>query len=316
MVSSDPDARSQGPEDPQGSQSTPTPAGSEGGDPPAEAGPPEDEAALAPQCVRAEKRMLEFLAGGQRRAEHAALREHLAACVRCNEEYRRQAVFVAQIGRGKRRRGGADRAPGAAGSIEALAGSGSADGSRAARVGRVATLRSAPAPLAGRTGIRLRTLLLPAFVIFLMTQVNGLRDRARGFEVTALAGHVAVGDRALAVFEPELELAPGALCATSLDGRALIRRGPTRLFVDGGSEVVLESEDERRVHIGLGTLVAHGPCSVVTEDGLVDVPPEAVCRIVSGPQRTEVEVLAGSVALENAAERREVQRGERAAFAR
>jgi hypothetical protein len=199
-------------------------------------------------------RLTRSFATGQLEVEALrGLRRHLARCGECMALYREALETTAQLGRltvEERERRLLERQRQA---LHAKAfGPREKSGRRARR-------------------FRLRMVLLPAFFIYLMTQIAGLGPPPARVELVAHSGHVTIDGRTVE---------PGAEAALVLPGRWVISAQGAQARLDGRTcvaqleaetELLLESAKPVRFRLRRGGLQVDGDMICVTVLGLVEV---------------------------------------------
>ncbi len=224
--------------------------------------------------------MRRFVAEGLSPEENRDLRAHLAQCVSCQDSYREAVRTTARIGAERRE--------------ERIA---------LERELRRRSLREdvfrAASPRGRRA--RIRTLLYPALLGYLMIQLGALNLRERGLELTDSAGTVHAAEL----------VHQGEPVVTGPDGRA-------RLDAKGGS-VELARETRlwvERVHPGRlrlvwGSVELEGAWRLVSTLGAAELSADARARISLGPSGLECECLGGELTLSTSTSERRLSAGER-----
>ena len=226
-------------------------------------------------CDAARSRIRAFLAGAGSLSMDAvqAMRAHLAECPACDAHYHDEAEFVARLGRESRRTRERKGVP---------------------RQGRGLRWNYLRPP----RQTRLRLVLIPAFVIFLLTQSDRLRQRA-GWRLEALDGAVVAAEESVPVTATSRRLITGETCSTGPDGSAVLRFGDTRLVLGPATDLVLGVQASRSIRILGGRLVVGGNCRIQTALALIDVDDEASARIEYAERGLVVECLAGPVRVQD-----------------
>ncbi|MEM9380391.1 MAG: hypothetical protein AAGB93_10630 [Planctomycetota bacterium] len=170
------------------------------------------------------------------------------------------------------------------------------------RIGR--TRDGGPSPHRRRapslSGVRLRTLLLPAFAIVLLVQLGSRAGAPLGVEAafTPGAGTSFAGPR---IFERPADASPGApvriepgdVVGARSGATSVLAVGRGRLRLDPGARAVLASLMPPRVRLVGGSGVAEGRLRVVTAHGIVDVE-DGSARLELGPEGLDVLLLDGA----------------------
>lgn len=205
-----------------------------------------------------------FVGQGIPPADHDRLRDHVAECADCRALYREGVQTAACIGHERR------------GEREAT--------ERALRHHELKRdVFEAHAPARGRAA-RLRTLLYPAFLCFLMIQLLGGRPGREGFEVEVLSGVVHARGRPVR----------GELCATGPDGRARLTVGGNEARLGPETRLLLERPSPPRVRLIRGSLELEGSWRVASTHGVIELE-DGRARVHLGPDGLGATNLDGRV---------------------
>ncbi len=215
-------------------------------------------------CGDARDRVRRYLTNRLEQGETRALREHLVGCPACRDEYRSSLLVTARLAREKR----LDR-----------------EAHRTAARARVP--RMVPSMPRSR---RLRMLLLPAFVAFLLSTAANLGVPQGAARLTATEGPARVGERRLAHGEGPVPLGRGDWCSTGREGRARIEFLAGSVDLGENTWVLVELPRSRRLRLDTGRLDVRGECTVTTELGVVAVE-SGTARLRRGPGLLDVESL-------------------------
>ena len=129
--------------------------------------------------------------------------------------------------------------------------------------------REKPKP-SGRQ-FRLRLLLMPAFVIFLLTRIGSLGAPAARVELVAARGVVKVDDvERLDLDEPYLIL-PGRWLVTAQFAKARVEAGVCDLEFGSDTTCLVESARPVRLRIERGRVDVDGSVTIITVLGLLEV---------------------------------------------
>lgn len=205
-----------------------------------------EESALT--CEEAKELLEVHAAGGLSASARAELRAHLVRCPGCAAEYRRAAWVRARGGR----------------TLEA---------SREREAVAAARRRHASEDLWARKSrrLRLRTVLVPAFFIWLMLEIAGVTGSKPRFELAEWEGEVTVADFRPSPGAPPLVARRGAWARTGEGGRALLRSDAAELELGPLTRLLIESADPPRARLERGTLAVRGSLSLVALLGIVKV---------------------------------------------
>jgi len=129
--------------------------------------------------------------------------------------------------------------------------------------------------------IRLRTLVLPAFAVFLMVHFGGSAAKPLGVEAAfepgtgeAFAGFVQVDGEAGPVEatggRSSIPVESGDVVGTTAGSPGTLRLGPGSLELHAGARALVESVMPPRVRLISGTAIARGEVRVLTAHGLLE----------------------------------------------
>ncbi len=199
-------------------------------------------------CEEARELLDAHAAGVLAAPERARLRRHLVGCRECAAAYREAA----------RLRAGGGRTVTAAREREAVA---------AARRRHVAE------GLWSQKGrrLRLRTVLVPAFFIWLILQIAGVGGSPPRLELVEWSGDVTVADFTPHEDAPPLVARRGAWTRTGDRARALLRSEDVEFELGPFTRLLVESADPPRARLERGDLRVRGSATVVTMLGIVKV---------------------------------------------
>jgi len=209
----------------------------------------EEETHTDPECRKAWKRIGDFVAEGLLGAEHTALRAHLDACEECMEHYRAAVDATSRVGRQKR-----DRAE-----LEAAL-------ERQERMHEAGY--DVPAPARHTNWNRLRTIVYPAFFIFIMVLVTRGPRFSDDAGVVLLAGEAVAADSGLGA--DRLTIGRGDWCATGPASRVKLDVHEVTVMLGADTRVSLESLDPARLRLAAGSVDPQGTCTISTALGVVD----------------------------------------------
>lgn len=244
-----------------------------------------------PACARWRGRLFAAVSGSLEAELDRDLRQHLDECLGCTEAYREALLFAARIGRERR--------------LE-----------REARECAARTrerLRLARGSSMGSRGMLLRTLLLPGFLIVLLSR--GFPSEV-GARAIALRGQYELGQRRLDSSDPPQSLRRGDWIVTPLDAAAELRADERRdVRVEPGSRVCIEDRELRRLLLDSGAIAVDGPCTVTTRHGALELL-EGRAQLRAGPFGLEVRLEHGRGILADASAARALQTGDVATLGR
>lgn len=204
--------------------------------------------------------------------EHRELRGHLTACPDCTALYReavRSAASLSQVGAAERE---ARREARQLGAFHR----------------RVFGHRDPERPRRWRW----RMIAIPAFFIWLLSQIGGMGQPPARVELTGHLGAVRLDGRPVeADAEPQLVL-PGRWVRTRDYARAELASADTRLALGERTEVMVEAARPVRLRLRAGRLDIEGSLTVVTVLGLVEVV-EGRGRLRLGDEGLVLEPVSG-----------------------
>lgn len=157
------------------------------------------------------------------------------------------------------------------------------------------------------SGIRLRTLVLPAFAVFLMVHFGGSAAKPLGVEAAfvpgsgeAFAGFLQVDGEAGPVAatgdRPSIPVESGDVVGTTAGSPGTLRLGPGSLELHAGARALVESVMPPRVRLISGTAIAKGEVRVLTAHGFLEQT-EGESRLGISPEGLRVTLRAGEASL-------------------
>lgn len=215
--------------------------------------PPSDSTPRDLTCAEVPPFIGLYIAQELEREAVLRLRAHLARCPECMELYRSKVETTAALGRGV----GAEREQRMA------------ERQRVARA--AAALGREAVPQSKRRHFRLRMVLIPAVLIYVISQLANLGPQpGKVILVSASAGTFI--DRR----EPDFSLQdplvlPGRWLTTERFGKASLDAGTCTVDLGGSTELLLESARPVRFRLRRGHLELAGTASVLTVLGLIEV---------------------------------------------
>lgn len=252
------------------------------------------EAELAPACRLAWERTRSFLARSLAVSEQRELSQHLEQCPDCHARYIEAGRTTACLGHMSR--------------TERLARERRA---RRARQRRLAFEGGNLSPGRKQRAYRLRTLLIPAFFIFLMTQITQLKLPRPAVDLECTSGIVHAADAELRPGQKQgTDLTRGDWCSTAEDSEARLRVGKNALELGPSTWLLVESVRPPRFRLDRGSLALTGRCTLTSAWGWIRV--EGAARVELAEGRLWVECSSGSVSLTDAAGTLELLAGESA----
>ena len=155
--------------------------------------------------------------------------------------------------------------------------------------------------------IRLRTLVLPAFAVFLMVHFGGGAAKPLGVEAAfvpgsgeAFAGVVQVDGAAETMDatggRPSIPVESGDVVGTTAGSPGTLRLGPGSLELHAGARALVESLLPPRVRLISGTAIAKGELRVLTAHGLL-AQTEGESELGISPEGLRVTLRAGEASL-------------------
>ncbi len=155
--------------------------------------------------------------------------------------------------------------------------------------------------------IRLRTLVLPAFAVFLMVHFGGGAAKPLGVEAAfvpgsgeAFAGFVQVDGEAGTMDatggRPSIPVESGDVVGTTAGSPGTLRLGPGSLELHAGARALVESVMPPRVRLISGTAIAKGEVRVLTAHGFLEQT-EGESRLGISPEGLRVTLHAGEASL-------------------
>lgn len=183
--------------------------------------------------------------------EHRELRAHLAHCPTCTASYReavRAAASLSRVGAAEREARREARQLGAF---------------HMRLFGREAPRRT--------RGWRWRLVAIPAFFIWLLSQIGGMGTPPARVELVSHRGAVRVDGRPVRAESEPLLVLPGRWVRTRDTARAELGSPLGSLLLGDRTEVLVESAGPLRLRLRAGRLDVEGDLTVVTVLGLVEV---------------------------------------------
>ncbi len=227
-------------------------------------------------CPEARVRTRAFAAGELGVAATRELRKHLASCAECMSLYRdtlQTTAQLAQLGAEAREARQLDRRRRAA---------------HAAHFGR----KDAPPPKKARNW-RLRMILMPAFFIWLMTQIAGFGQPPAKVEVVSHLGAVEISGRPVQEDkQPQLVL-PGRWVLTGPFSKAEIDARECLVQLADRTEALVESARPVRFRLRVGRMKVEGDLVIVCVLGLVRIE-EGRGRVTLDERGLTIEAESGS----------------------
>jgi len=206
-----------------------------------------DETEATPECREAWQRIGDFVAGGLLGEPHVALRAHLDQCEECMGHYRDAVNTTSRVVRSKR-----DRRQ----SEEAL--------ERDERL-RDAGYELPPAPRTNWN--RLRTMVYPAFFIFVMILLTRApQDGEAG--VLLLSGEAVAADSEL--LGERIPIGRGDWCRTGAGSRVQLDIHEFEVMLGAHTRVSIESLEPARLRFTGGRIEPVGTCTISTSLGVLD----------------------------------------------
>ncbi len=234
-------------------------------------------------CPDALERIRRYLTNRLDRGETRGLRAHLATCGECRDEYRSSLLVTARLAREKR----LDR-----------------EARRAAKVRRVPRfVQSMPRRQ------RMRLLLIPAFVAFLLSMAANLGVPQGAARLTATRGAAQVGERQVEEGDGPVPLGRGDWCSTDREGSARIEFLACSVELGESTWVLVELPRSRRLRLDSGRLDVDGNCVVSTELGVVAIE-SGKARLHRAAGRLDVESLEGALSVVDGRGERRLTAGE------
>ncbi len=247
------------------------------------------------QCEAARQLTARFVAGGLTAAGRKVLNAHLAGCSPCKVDYRTSLEAAGRLGASVRK----DR----------VARIGWQREGRTERLRRIAIEASSGTKHRHR-GAFLKLVLVPAGVVFLLSQLAAIRRPSRPLAIEWTAGIVRLGEAELDAAHPSGSMRRGDWCYTEPGGGARIAAEKSSVQVGESTQVLLEDAGEPRYLLRRGRLELDGEARVTTPLGLVTVESGAGA-VQYGERKLCVESAGGSLSVVNASGRRRVTPSDR-----
>lgn len=206
-----------------------------------------------PDCAEARQRTRAFAAGELDTNATRELRKHLASCGECMATYRdtlQTTAQLAQLGAAAREARQLERRKHAA---------------VASHFGRSDTK-----PKKFRNW-RLRMILMPAFFIWLMTQIAGLGQPPAKVEIVSHIGAVEVSGRPVEEDKQPVLVLPGRWILTSSFSKAQLDARACQVRLADRTEVLVESARPVRFRLRVGRMDVEGDLVVVCVLGIVRI---------------------------------------------
>ena len=223
------------------------------------------------------------------------LRAHLARCPACMDLYRGKVETTAALGhqRGEERE------------------KRMAERQRVARAAKALGRDAVPEPK--RRHFRLRMVLIPALIIYVITQISNLAPPPGKVVLVSASDGTYIDKREPDFTQQDPLVLPGRWLTTERFGKASLDAGACTVDVGGATELLLESARPVRFRLRRGHLDLAGSAHVLTVLGMIEIS-EGRGSIVFDSRGLFIEPTSGSWALVGPDGRRELQHGLVSAF--
>jgi len=205
-------------------------------------------------CADSARLTAAFVNGGLERQAVRLLHSHLDTCEECRTDYRVSLEAAGRLGASLRE--------------SKLAPEGREDSTE--RNKRIVALAAAVGKRKKRP-FALRALLLTAGMVFAAGWIAKMMDFPNPAEVFWVQGEVGVGEATLGSESEGEQLIASNWCWTGANSRARVEVEDTVLDLESGTQVQLENRKKLKFRLRSGTLVADGPCEVLTIKGVVRI---------------------------------------------
>ncbi len=247
--------------------------------------PDRASAARGVSCEDARRLLSAFVDGGLSAPGRQLLVRHVGSCEPCRTAYRANLETAGKLGANVR----AAREERVTEEREGLR----------ERHRRLAIEAASKSKRGVHRGAFLRLALLPAAIVFLITQIAGIQQPPRPFDVSWKSGSVNVADSDLSRYHTEAQMIGGQWCWTGADGAARIEGGGVEVALDSDTQLLLEDQRGPRLLLRRGSLTVDGSCEVTTPLGVVSVE-SGSGEVAYRDRELVVRSLGGKLAVHNA----------------
>ena len=236
-----------------------------------------------------------FLSGELKKESSARLRAHVAGCKPCMEFYREAVSTTATLGRmtGEERE------------------QRMLERQRNARA--AAALGREPQGAPKRRHFRLRMVLIPAVVIYVLTRIANLGPEPGKVELVDASRGVTIDERVPDLSEGPSLVLPGRWVLTDRFANASLDANLCEVHLGSSTDLLVESARPLRFRLGRGSVSVEGSAKFVTLRGLVEIE-EGRGSLSLGDPGLVIEPEAGSWKLHDSSGAHPLELGRRQSF--